>query len=79
MICHLCASMPLNVRTNRRHERLQQIGVTRRIARGSKAKAIWVTEHMCEICATEWRHVDDPCNPRAGWSQQRQRRPELCE
>lgn len=77
MPCNLCASLPQNVRTNRRHERLRQIGITERISRPGKAKAIWVTHHVCEICETEWRHVDDPYNPRAGWSMEGV--PELCD
>lgn len=77
MTCDLCASMPLNMRTNKRHERLQQIGMTRRIARPGKAKAAWVTEHVCDACGTEWRHVDDPYDTRAGWSVCRS--PALCD
>lgn len=71
MICALCNSMPQNVRTDKRHERLRQIGVTQRISRPGKAKAIWVTQHVCDVCDTEWRHVDDPANPCIGWSVER--------
>jgi hypothetical protein len=56
---------------------LRQVGVTQRIARPGKAKAIWVTQHVCDICETEWRHVDDPVNPWVGWSIERSA--ELCE
>ncbi len=68
MTCKLCLSMPQNVRTNKCHERLRQIGMTQRILRPGRAKAIWVTRHICEVCETEWRHVDDPADPGAGWS-----------
>jgi hypothetical protein len=60
--------MPRNLRTSKRHERLQQIGITQRIARPGKAKAVWITYHLCEICETQWRHVDDPEDPCVGWS-----------
>jgi hypothetical protein len=60
--------MQQNVRTNRRHERLEQIGLTERIVRSRYAKPVWVTHHVCKICDTLWRHVDDPGNPHVGWS-----------
>lgn len=70
MTCELCDSLPRNVRTDRRHERLRQIGLTQRIARSGHGKAVWVTYHVCDLCATQWCHVDDPCDPHAGWSQE---------
>jgi hypothetical protein len=77
MICNLCSSVKQNVRSNKRHERLQQIGLTERISHAIRAKAIWVTRHRCEICEAEWRHVDDANDPCAGWSLERT--PQLCE
>jgi hypothetical protein len=71
MLCILCTTLPQNMRTSRRHEHLQQIGITERISRPGKAKAAWITRHVCEICETEWRHVDDPVDPYAGWSIER--------
>lgn len=71
MPCELCLLLPRNVRTTKRHERLQQVGLTKRIARPGRAKAAWITHHVCEICETEWRHVDDPLNLNAGWTIQR--------
>lgn len=68
MTCDLCNSLPQNTRTQKRHERLRQIGTTERIARDAHAKACWVTFHQCDICHTQWRHVDDPCDLQAGWS-----------
>lgn len=70
MTCELCDSLPRNVRTSKRHERLRQIGLTQRIARSGHAKAAWVTYHVCDLCSTHWRHIDDPCDRHAGWSQQ---------
>ena len=77
MPCELCSSLPRNVRTLKSHERLRQIGMTQRIARPGRGKAAWITQHVCEVCETEWRHVDDPCDHRAGWSVLRV--PEYCE
>lgn len=68
MYCELCNSLPQDTRTAKRHERLRQIGLTQRIARPGHSKAAWVTYHVCDVCATHWRHVDDPANLHAGWS-----------
>jgi hypothetical protein len=68
MTCELCNSLPRGVRTSKRHERLRQVGLTQRVARPGHAKAAWVTFHVCDLCATQWRHVDDPCDAHAGWS-----------
>src|SRR5690606_20003817 len=68
MRCELCRALPRDARTTRRHERLRQVGLTQRIARPGHGKAAWVTFHVCEVCATQWRHVDDPGNQHAGWS-----------
>lgn len=76
MACKLCNALPRNMRTDKRHERLQQTGLTERVARPGKSKAAWITFHVCELCDTEWRHVDDPTDPRAGWSMERSS--ELC-
>jgi hypothetical protein len=71
MQCLLCASLPVNLRTSRSHEYLKQVGVTERIARPGKGKAAWITHHVCSVCETEWRHVDDPYDKKAGWSLER--------
>lgn len=68
MTCELCNALPQHVRTLRSHEHLRQIGVTQRIARPGRGKAAWITEYVCELCETEWQHVDDPCDRHAGWS-----------
>lgn len=80
MPCELCISLPLNTRTVKRHERLQQVGLTRRISRPGRAKTVWLTTHRCELCETLWLHTDDPCDPHAGWSPglTEQRAAELC-
>lgn len=77
MPCKLCISMPQNIRTNKRHERLLQVGLTQRISRPGRAKAVWLTHHQCELCETRWLHVDDPSDPQAGWSIEEEV-PELC-
>jgi hypothetical protein len=68
MECTLCASLPINTRTSRSHEYLRQVGTTQRIARAGKGKAAWITHHVCTVCNTGWRHVDDPYDKLAGWS-----------
>lgn len=68
MMCELCSSLARNDRVREPHERLRQVGLTQRIARHGRGKAAWVTFHVCDQCATQWCHVDDPRNPRAGWS-----------
>jgi hypothetical protein len=68
MPCDLCKTLPQNIRSNKQHERLNQVGLTERISKTGKTRAAWVTYYVCEICETEWRHVDDPANPNAGWS-----------
>lgn len=68
MSCDLCNCIPHNIRTSKRHERLRQIGTTERISRGTKTKAVWITQYVCDICSTHWRHVDDPGNVNVGWS-----------
>jgi len=79
MPCELCISMPQNTRTSKRHERLQQVGLTRRISRPGRAKAVWLTTHRCELCETVWLHTDDPCDAQAGWSIERtEEQAELC-
>lgn len=71
MTCELCNALPRNVRTVKRHERLRQIGLTQRIARSGHGKAAWVTFHVCDLCTTYWRHVDDPADAQAGWTVER--------
>jgi hypothetical protein len=80
MTCDLCTALSHNTHTYRRHERLLQTGVTRRLARPGKGKAAWLTFHTCETCGTDWRHLDDPANPdnpHAGWTIERSAAP--CE
>lgn len=72
MPCNLCKMLPQHIRSDKRHERLQQVGLTERISRAGKSKAAWVTYYVCEICETKWQHVDDPSNTSAGWSVQKQ-------
>lgn len=72
MPCSLCKALPQHVRSNKRHERLQQVGLTERISKAGRTKAAWITYYVCETCETKWRHVDDPANARAGWSVQKQ-------
>jgi hypothetical protein len=64
----MCKALPKHVTSDKRHERLQQIGVTERVPNAGKTKAAWITYYMCEICETKWRHVDNPANTHAGWS-----------
>lgn len=71
MLCTLCKALPQNVPTDKRHERLQQVGLTERIPKEGKTKAAWITYYVCEVCDTKWRHIDDPANIRAGWSVQK--------
>ena len=77
MLCNLCLLVEQNVRSNKRHERLRQIGLTERILHPGRSKAVWVTRHLCEICETTWRHVDNANDPCAGWSVEET--PQLCE
>lgn len=76
MLCNRCTSILKNLQTSRRHERMQQVGLTERVSRPGRAKPAWITLHMCDICETEWRHVDDPLDPEAGWSIESV--PEMC-
>jgi hypothetical protein len=68
MTCDLCKSTEQNARGKYVHERLLQVGVTERLTRSPRAKAIWVTRFRCEICGTHWRHDDDLHTGTAGWS-----------
>lgn len=80
MPCNLCKMLPQHVRSDKRHERLQQVGLTERVSRAGKTKAAWITYYVCEICGTKWQHVDDPANTMAGWSVQKQLAfPERCD
>ncbi len=80
MPCNLCKMLPQHVRSDKRHERLQQVGLTERISRTGKARAAWITYYICEICETQWQHVDDPLNTMAGWSVQKKLGfPERCD
>ncbi len=68
MTCELCKSTEQNARSKHVHERLQQVGVTERVTRAVRAKAIWVTRFRCQLCGTEWRHEDDMHTGHAGWA-----------
>lgn len=72
MSCSLCKALPQHVRSNKRHERLQQVGLTERVSKAGKTKAAWITYYVCDICETKWRHIDDPTNTSAGWSVHKQ-------
>lgn len=68
MPCELCKAMPQNIRTIQPHERLRQTGVTQRLSRPGKLKAVWITEYVCDICETRWRHIDDAGKQDVGWT-----------
>jgi hypothetical protein len=68
MLCNLCKTLPKHVTSEKRHERLQQTGITERIRNPGKIKAAWITYYTCEICETKWRHIDDPAQTHNGWS-----------
>lgn len=68
MICTLCNALRRRGAAAAGHERLNQVGWTRRIARPGRRKAAWLTLHECAECQARWQHLDDPLNPLAGWS-----------
>jgi hypothetical protein len=67
MTCDLCKATEQNARGKHVHERLQQVGMTERVSRSPRSKAIWVTRFRCEVCGTQWRHDDDLHTGNAGW------------
>jgi hypothetical protein len=71
MTCDLCKSTEQNTRGKRAHERLQQVGLTERVGRAPRGKAIWVTRFRCDVCGTHWRHDDDLHTGIAAWSIER--------
>jgi hypothetical protein len=79
MLCDLCNTLRLRSVAAAGHERLNQVGWTRRIARPGRRKAAWLTEHECADCKARWQHVDDPLNPEAGWSMEEEMMAESLE
>ena len=68
MPCGLCETLPQHIRSDKKHERLRQIGLTERVSGAGRTRAAWITYYTCEICESKWQHVDDPANEYAGWS-----------
>lgn len=67
MPCYLCNAIQQNVRGAQAGNHLVQSGSAEVTSRGDAAP-VTVTHYKCSECGTQWRYVDDPGDPEAGWS-----------